>query len=171
MHNLRKLVSQDFVKIILILVTSLILAIVVNAIHPMGLPIRLNKVKNPGMPEWVWNKLKSIDVKTAFDEISNGRGILVDVRMEKDYKNEHVQGAINLPYYEFEKFYPDFVKKVSKEEPLYLYCYGGVNCVLSSRVAKRLLVLGYKDLTTIRQGFSAWKKLNLPTDNKTQQMK
>jgi len=171
MHNLKNLVTRDFVKIILILVTSLILAIVVNAIHPMGLPLRLNKVKNPGMPEWVWNKLKSTDVKTAFNEISNGRGVVVDVREEKDYKKEYAQGSISLPYYEFEKFYPEFVKKVSKEEPLYLYCYGITNCILSYRVAKRLFVLGYKDITIIKQGFSAWKKLNISTDNKIQQMK
>lgn len=171
MHNLRTSLTQGLVQIMFLLVTSLVLAIIMNTIHPMGLPIRLADVKTPGIPTWVWNQLHITDAQTAFEEVSNGRGILVDVRDRNDYQKEHAQGAISLPYHGFEGYYPDFVKNISKEEHLFLYCYGSIHCVLSSRVAKRLLVFGFKNLTTITRGFGAWKESNLPIDKKNQEIR
>lgn len=170
-HNLRISITQDLFRIMFLMFTSLVLGIIVNSIHPMGLPIRLSKVKTPGIPTWVWNQLHITDAQTAFEEVSAGQGLLVDVRDRKDYQKGYAQGAINLPYHEFEEYYPAFAKRVSKEEHLFIYCYGSIECVLSSRVAKRLLVYGFKNLTTIKQGFAAWKKSNLPIDKKSQDMK
>lgn len=171
MHNFRIFLMQDLVRIMFLLISSLVLAIIVNSIHPMGLPILLTNVKTPGIPTWVWNKLDISDAQTAFEEVSNGSGILVIVLDRNDYQNGYDQGAIILPYHEFEEYYPTFSKKVSKEEHLFLYCYGSTHCVLSSRIAKRLLILGFKNLTIITQGFGAWKESNLPIDKNAQEMR
>jgi rhodanese-related sulfurtransferase len=164
MHNLKVILKQDFGRLIILLSSSLVLAIIVNTVHPMGLPLLLSKVKRPGIPTWIWNQLRYSDARSAFQEVSTGNGILVDVRDRNDYYKSHVVGAINLPYHGFEENYPAFTNKVSKEENLFLYCYG-TECGLSARVAKRLLILGFKNLTIIRQGFEGFKEADLPIIN------
>ena len=166
MRNLKTALVHDLVRIMILLLSSLVLAIIVNTLHPMGLPLLLTEVKRPGIPTWVWNQLRYTGVQTAFQEVSTGGGILVDVRDRDDYQKGQAQGAINLPYHGFEEAYPAFANKVSKKEHLFLYCYG-TQCGLSARVAKRLLVLGFKNLTIIEHGFEAWKKSDLPIDKRT----
>ena len=167
MRNLKIVLKQDLVRLMTLLLSSLVLAIIVNMMHPMGLPLRLTKVNRPGIPTWIWNQLRYTDVQTAFQEVSTGNGILVDVRDKNDYQKGYARGAINLPYHGFEEAYPAFANKVSKKEQLFLYCYG-TECGLSARVAKRLVVLGFENLTIIKQGFEAWKKSNLPINEKIQ---
>jgi len=165
-HNIRKSLRQDLVRIMFLLFISLILAIIVNKIHPMGLPIRLTKIKSPGIPIWVWNQLHFTDAQTAFEEVSIGNGILVDVRDMSDYQEGYAQGAISLPYRGFTDYYPAFTNKVSKEDRLFIYCYGSRYSVINILSAKRLLVLGFKNLTIIKGGFMAWVTSGLPIDKK-----
>lgn len=167
MRNLKIALMQDLVRIMILLLFSLVLAIIVNTMHPMGLPLLPTEVKRPGIPRWIWKQFRFTNARDAYDKVLTGHGILVDVRDRDDYHKAHAVGAINLPYHEFENVYPNFAKEVSKQQHIFIYCYG-TECGLSARVAKRLLVLGLKNLTIVKQGFEAWKKSNLPIDKKTQ---
>ena len=60
-------------------------------------------------------------------------------------------------------YYRKFVKSVSKDRPLLLYCYG-TDCGLAARVGKRLITKGYMEVTILRRGIKAWKALNLPME-------
>jgi rhodanese-related sulfurtransferase len=143
------------------LVVSLVLGVFVQVFHPMGLPFWLNEVKEPAMPAWAWNRLQTMDAETAFYKVSN-ECILVDVRNKEAFQKEHAVSAINLPYYGFSDHYSEFAKNVAKKEAIFLYCYHS-ECFLDSWVAKRLLALGFSNLTIIEGGFESWKELNLPT--------
>lgn len=153
---------KDLSRIIALLVGSLALAVLMNGFHPMGLPVWLSEVKEPGIPVWVGKKLQTTDIQTAFSKTSNGEGILVDVRNKEDYQKEHALGALNLPYYGFSEYYSDFAKRIAKKEAIFIYCYHW-RCDWDSWVAKRLITSGFSNLTLIEEGFEGWKKLNLPT--------
>ncbi|MDY6971536.1 MAG: rhodanese-like domain-containing protein [Thermodesulfobacteriota bacterium] len=155
---------REGVRITIILAISLGLALVVNVKHPMGLPLHLNKVKRPGIPGWVWAKLHHTHPRSALEQVAKGRGTLVDVRDAKEYRNDHAQKALNLPYHDFNNTYPHFSQTVPVGEPLFIYCYGTA-CGLSPRVAKRLLALGYTNLTIVKRGYEAWKKSGLPIED------
>jgi rhodanese-related sulfurtransferase len=165
-RNLKVVLKQDLVRLMVLLLSSLVLAIIMNMMHPMGLPLLLTEVDRPGIPRWIWKQFRYADVRSGFDKVSTGPGTLVDVRDRDDYRKSHAAGAINLPYHGFEEHFSAFAKKVSNKEPLFIYCYG-TQCGLSARVAKRLLVLGFENLTIIKQGFKGWEKSNLPIE-KTQ---
>jgi rhodanese-related sulfurtransferase len=167
MCNLKIAPVKSLIRIMIVLLGSLVLAIIINAFHPMRLPLRLAGVKRPGIPKHIWNELRFTNARDAYNKVLAENRILIDVRDRDDFHKAHAIGAINLPYHGFEEYFPAFAKKVSNEEPLFIYCYG-TQCGLSARVAKRLLVLGFKDLTIIRHGFEAWKKSNLPIDKMTQ---
>jgi len=41
------------------------------------------------------------------EEISTGNVIIIDLGDSEDFNESHAVGTVNLPYYEFEEFYPD----------------------------------------------------------------
>ncbi|PIU66453.1 MAG: hypothetical protein COS84_05705 [Armatimonadetes bacterium CG07_land_8_20_14_0_80_40_9] len=162
---LKTTLIKDLAKILLVLLASLVLAIIINLFHPMKLPLWLGEVNRPGIPKEIWEKIDFTNAKDAFERSKAPGVILLDVRDKKDYLKNRIPNAINLPYYEFERFYRFFADKVPKDRQILIYCYG-TQCGLSARVAKRLIVLGFTNLTVIQGGIKAWKKVNLPIDEK-----
>jgi sulfur-carrier protein adenylyltransferase/sulfurtransferase len=84
---------------------------------------------------------------------------LLDVREKNEWDEGHVPGAVHVPrgYLELrvENTLPD------KEKPILLYCAGGVRSTLA---AKTLQDMGYKDVTALEGGFTAWKDHGLPSE-------
>ena len=57
---------------------------------------------------------------------------IIDVRTAKEYRTDHIAGAVNIPV---QKLYMDPLKAGSKEKPIVLYCQSGGR----ARRAKRIL--------------------------------
>lgn len=131
----------------------------------------------------------SADVKTIGEielldfmknEVSNGKGILVDARMPKFYQSETIPGSINIP---FVLFKGDKQSKVlnllgvkskdgkknaeydfSAAKKLALYC-NGPWCGQSPTAIKALVKAGYPEskLLYYRGGMQLWKIFSLTT--------
>ena len=64
-----------------------------------------------------------ITIEELKDKLSQG-AILIDVRSNQEYREGHLQGAINIPDYEIEKRVQREITK--KNQLIVLYCqYGG----------------------------------------------
>ena len=65
------------------------------------------------------------DVKVdEFEKLVNaGKGIILDVRTPKEYAEGHVNGSININY--FDKDFNDQVGKLDSAMPVYVYCHSG----------------------------------------------
>ena len=155
---------KDFLRIVVLVLGSLVLGLLFNWFHPMRLPLIPGEVKRPGVPEFIWKQAKYVSPKEAFSEASAGRAVLVDAREAEDYAKRRAKFAINLPYHGYEASVGEFEKRVDKVKPVYIYCYGS-ECGLSIRVAKRLILRGYKEVRVVRQGLEAWEKAGLPMDD------
>ena len=91
----------------------------------------------------------SIDVS----EVSNLVGaIIIDIRNNYYYNMGHIDGAINIPYYNLLNNYKYYLNKYSI---YYLYCDTGEQ---SLEIVKRLNSFGYS-LININGGYEAYKKL------------
>jgi rhodanese-related sulfurtransferase len=145
-----------------IAVVSLILGVAANATHPMQLPLLVRKGQ-PGLPNWVSERLKHVDTQGAIGLVNNSQVLVIDTRDEADFRREHIPGAISLPYHGFSAHFPRFSASVSRDRPLLIYCYG-TSCGLASRVGKRLLGYGYTDITILHNGIAAWKAANQPLE-------
>ncbi len=55
------------------------------------------------------------DAKAVFDK---GDAIFIDTRSENAFANEHIKGAINIPWKEVEKRY----KEIPKDKTIIVYC-------------------------------------------------
>lgn len=81
--------------------------------------------------------------------------VLVDSRPSNVYAEGHINGAINIPDSEFDKF-KDLLPK-DKDKMIIFYC-GGLHCELSSNSANKALDLGYTNVYVYQEGLPFWKQ-------------
>lgn len=78
------------------------------------------------------------------------RAIVIDIRSRDDYRQGHLEGAINYPEEEVE----DYTKVLLKKRPIIIYCqHGG-----SSMQLARLLGRNGYEVGSVVGGYDAMKK-------------
>ena len=77
---------------------------------------------------------------------------LVDVRTPKEYQEGSIEDAINIDYFDQDKFKTAF-EKLDKNKPLYIYCRSGNR---SQKSAKLLVDLGFTEIYDLKGGYIAW---------------
>lgn len=95
----------------------------------------------------------------------------VDVRKKLEFAEEHIPGAISVPYKEKSAKKPDFDsgkdkfkdKKVPKDKPVVIYC-NGEKCWKSFKASKWLVDKGFTNINWLRHGIPGWKKAGFPTE-------
>ncbi len=76
--------------------------------------------------------------------------IVVDVRTEDEYMNNHLDGAINIPMQDIDTRINKFIK--NKKDVIILYCeYGG----RSRKVKNKLQKMGYENVYDLDGGIEA----------------
>jgi rhodanese-related sulfurtransferase len=87
-----------------------------------------------------------------------GDAVLIDVREEADWREDHAKGAKHLERgiieLEIEEQVPDM------KTPIICYCGGGSRSAL---VAESLQKMGYENVRSVAGGFRAWKESGLPS--------
>ena len=83
--------------------------------------------------------------------------VLVDVREDSEFANDHLPGAIHLSRGVIER---DIEEKVPDlNTPLVLYCGGGYRSALA---ADNLQKMGYKNVLSMNGGIRAWREKGFP---------
>ena len=79
----------------------------------------------------------------------------VDGRSEVDYAQGHLPGAYALSVATFDKGFPEFSRRYSKEGSYLIYCGSG-QCGLSRQLASLLQQKGYHRLKLYSAGYNDW---------------
>jgi rhodanese-related sulfurtransferase len=82
------------------------------------------------------------------------RVLVVDVRIERSFKADHIPGALNVPVDEVEARAPEILRRAAGR-PIVTYC----SCVhehTSAVAAEALVVAGAKDVSALLGGYPAW---------------
>jgi len=91
-------------------------------------------------------------------QIERGDAVLIDVREDDDWRQDHAKGAKHLNRgvieLEIEEQVPD------PKTPIICYCGGGSRSAL---VAESLQKMGYENVGSLAGGFRAWKEAGLPS--------
>jgi len=94
-------------------------------------------------------------VKKQLDR--HARMALLDARAPSAYANEHIAGAVSVPFYD-----PDpFVSKLPKKT--WLVCYCSCPHAESGQLASALEKKGFAKVTVIAEGLGVWKARGYPT--------
>ena len=95
------------------------------------------------------------DVKARLDHAKSF--LLVDVREESEYANDHLPGAIHLGKGIIERDIEERVPEL--DTPLVLYCGGGYRSALA---ADNLQKMGYTNVLSMDGGIRGWREKHFP---------
>lgn len=148
-----------------ILIAGAALGLVVNTVRPGGIPLLgswtpAEQVRSSGLPDTTVISLDEAQV-LFFTQ----RAIFVDARAEPLYREGHIQGAVNLPWEDFDQRVADFLQQVPRDAVLITYC-DGEGCSLSKELAIALLASGYPNVHILVNGWSLWIEANLPIEQR-----
>jgi len=126
-------------------------------------PIPLGPVPlNPRGPDPVGFK-KSPET-TSMDVIhaqlkSGARMVLLDARAPSDYMNQHIAGAVSVPFYDPSPY----LAKLPKNS--WLVCYCACPHAESGALAAKLQEAGFKKVTVLNEGLGAWAGKKYPVSS------
>lgn len=83
------------------------------------------------------------------NELSNKDVQFVDVRTKGEFKKRNIRGFKNIPLYEL----PHKTNELSKDKDVFVICQSGMR---SNKAAKLLKKKGFKKVTNVKGGMSAW---------------
>lgn len=104
--------------------------------------------------------ITEISPAEAQQQTERGDAVLIDVREDEDWREDHAKGAKHFNRgvieLEIEEQVPD------PKTPIICYCGGGSRSAL---VAESLQKMGYENVRSVTGGFRAWKESGLPSSS------
>lgn len=105
---------------------------------------------------------KPVDIKIDFAKaLFDKKYRFIDARDVSDYNAGHVQGAINIPFHEIEK-YKDRLNDLPKDQVYVTYCSAA--CDVSIDMAYYMAKLGFKKVYIFHGGWDEWKAAGYPAN-------
>jgi cytochrome c oxidase cbb3-type subunit 3/ubiquinol-cytochrome c reductase cytochrome c subunit len=118
-------------------------------------PIPLGPVPlNPKGPEPVGFNKQPLTTKAEVihKELTRGaRMALLDARAPSDYTNEHITGAVSVPFYDPDQYYAGLPKDA------WLVCYCSCPHAESGQLASKLVAHGFTKVTVLDEGLGFWR--------------
>ncbi|KQU22330.1 rhodanese [Bacillus sp. Leaf13] len=94
--------------------------------------------------------IKNINTSELKAQLSNKESKqFIDVRTPNEYRGNHIKEFKNIPLFELHKR----AQELSKDEEVFVICQSGMR---SSKASKSLKKLGFKEVTNVKGGMSAW---------------
>jgi cytochrome c oxidase cbb3-type subunit 3 len=128
---------------------------------PRPPPIPLGPVPlNPLGPEPVGfkNAPGTTKIEVVKGELDRGaRMALLDARAPSDYLNEHIGGAVSVPFYDPEPYLAQLPKQT------WLVCYCACPHAESGQLAQKLMAKGFAKVTILDEGLGVWRSRKYTT--------
>jgi rhodanese-related sulfurtransferase len=104
---------------------------------------------------------EEISLQDAAALFSAGQAVFVDARDDESYAAGHVQGALSLPLFSFDRDFPALQDSLAGKTVI-TYC-DGERCSLSDELADALRARGVEHVYELRNGWTLWQEQGLPT--------
>lgn len=102
--------------------------------------------------------LIELEPETVKAMLDSGEAVLVDVREEEEFAEDHIEGSLLSPMSDFEvETWPSVPGK-----KVIISCLGGVR---SAAIARKLIASGQGWAIHLKGGLNAWRDAGLPTVN------
>ena len=85
--------------------------------------------------------------------ISEKKYILVDVRTVKEFQAGHLEGAINIDWYQ--RTFETEIQKLDKTKPVLIYCRSGNR---TSKTKFAMLGMGFQKVYNLKLGINDWAR-------------
>lgn len=143
-----------------IVLATLCLALIVNAVRPDGIPVL--RWKPPSVSQGVTvSAARAIPLEEAFDKYRTGKALFLDARSEEAYAKGHIRGALSLPDQSFDERFDEVARQLEECEVIVAYC-DGAECPLGRSLAEKLIALGFHNAHYLENGWSRWREAGHP---------
>ena len=145
-----------------IVIISGVLGMAVNAFRVDGIPLVerwQEKIRN----EELAAGLPAVSMAQAMEAFANGDALFVDARDPDFFKLERIPGAVNLPVYDFDRFFPSLKEKLFAAPQVIAYC-GGASCETSVELTEKLLMAGLDRVAVFTGGIQQWQASGQPVE-------
>lgn len=111
------------------------------------------------IPAFAFAEIKNEDAAKIDELIKSGKYTLIDVRTKEEYNAAHIQGAINIDYYN-----DDFAKIIEaklkdKNKAYIIYCRSGRRSLYAAEILEKL---GFTNITNMKGGILDWQSAGKP---------
>lgn len=103
------------------------------------------------------DKPKDVSVNEAQKLIQEGKVLVLDVRTPEEFKEGHIEGAVNIDFNG--KDFTTQVKKLDPAKPVLVHCQGGGR---SGRSLPILEQLNFPQIYHLHEGFGEWEAAGKP---------
>jgi cytochrome c oxidase cbb3-type subunit 3 len=83
---------------------------------------------------------------------------ILDARAPSDYSNNHIAGAVSVPFYDPEPYIKDLPRDA------WLVCYCGCPHAESGQLARKLAAKGFTKVAVLDEGLPYWTRKKYPTN-------
>lgn len=167
MISQKKAPAGIILRAIVIVFLSLVIGVVYNSVSKEGITVRGNwstkTVSDSLIVPYSYTREdpQAISLSQAMAYFQAHSTIFLDARLEPDFKAGHIPRALNLPFEEFERYYPKVEPLLSKAKTIITYC-DGTECEASLFLARLLKTKGFRNLKIFFGGWTEWSKAGLP---------
>ncbi|MEA2099077.1 MAG: rhodanese-like domain-containing protein [Campylobacterota bacterium] len=121
------------------------------------------KIYLGGMPEWSKKNYSVIETKAVLSAYKKNDALLMDARPYKVYIQGTIPGSLSIPDTKIDTLSGRFPR--DKTTPIITFC-GGHKCYKSHKLAKFLILEGYKNIKVYAAGMPDWKKAGCATTHR-----
>lgn len=100
----------------------------------------------------------TVTVQEAAEQFDSKQAIIIDVREQDEWDEQHIEGAILIPLDQVESRLSEFEEY--KDSPIIMQCRSGRR---SNIAGASLLKAGFTKVYNLEGGILAWDELGLPT--------
>ncbi|OGC89562.1 MAG: hypothetical protein A2W25_14455 [candidate division Zixibacteria bacterium RBG_16_53_22] len=104
-----------------------------------------------------------LSLEEAYGIYLRGNAIFIDSREPYEYEEDHIKGAINLPFEQWDTYWESVRPMLDPRKEIVAYC-GGLDCELSLFLARELKQLGYEHSYIFFGGWQKWNDAGLPVE-------
>jgi rhodanese-related sulfurtransferase len=157
-------------KTVAVILFGSAIGLIYNTLSPSGITLKGNwspktttdsLVVPYGYEEGVDPPAISLDY--AMMKFQSKNVIFLDARYTADFEEGHIDGAINLPWEEYEDYASDILPKLPQDEEIIAYC-DGTECETSLLLARELVELGYTHIKVFFGGWQEWQEAGLSVE-------
>ncbi len=112
-----------------------------------------------GIRKWIRDgnetvSLETLNSKSFVDILKLNKIDILDVRRESEFKNKHIEGALNIPLSNLKEKAQD----IRESDNLFIHCAAGYRSVIAISILRKM---GYNKLKNITDGFNGILKCDL----------
>jgi rhodanese-related sulfurtransferase len=154
--------SMAIGRVIGLMVVSLLLSLLINAIHPHGIPL---------VQDWsyyVESKARAagiavIPLGVAFSRYQSGDGLFVDARKPEEYAAGHIPHAVSIPFNHLEEAFEALEVVFLSDRQIIVYCKNR-ECDDALGLAIELEAMGISNVLYYVDGFDRWEASGCPVE-------